>query len=239
MFFTSIAGLKLVSENVDGGYDEPLADNPPCNGGEADIDLFFFKKHAPALSRVLSFVEEDDVKGLFLDEEAFASFVYYCLSTTIKKGTWRIGRNKKIVSQLFTPYVEGLALVLLENNAEGIRDILANGRPDKKKKIKTKYTCKGFFQKSQGDTVKRRRKNKPDGGQGWNKAGMKCFFQVTELVKESRESARRKSLEQTIKQSYVIQRSSGDWSSDDDEVDRDSEDDSDDESVYICTGIPI
>jgi hypothetical protein len=179
------------------------------------------------------------VKGLFLDEEAFASFVYYCLSTTIKKGTWRIGRNKKLVSQLFTPYDEGLALVLLENNAEGIRDILANGRPDKKKKIKTKYTCKGFFQKSQGDTVKRRRRNKPDGGQGWNKAGMKRFFQLTELVKESRDSARRKSLEQTIKQSYVVKRSSGDCSSDDDEMDRDSENESDDESVYICTGIPI
>jgi hypothetical protein len=131
--FSSIPGLKLVGENID-GYDEPLANNPPCNGGQAYIDLFFFKKHAPALSRVLSFIEEDDVKGLFLDEEAFASFVYYCLSTTIKKGTWRIGRNKKLVSQLFTPYDEGLALVLLENNAEGIRDILANGRPDKKKR---------------------------------------------------------------------------------------------------------
>jgi hypothetical protein len=60
LFFTSIAGLKFVHENID-GYDEPLANNPPCNGGQADIDLFFFKKHAPALSRVLSFIKEDDV----------------------------------------------------------------------------------------------------------------------------------------------------------------------------------
>jgi hypothetical protein len=68
---------------------------------------------------------------------------------------------------------------------------------------------------------------------------MKRFFQLTELVKESRESVRRKSLEQTIKKSYIIKRSSGDWSSDDDDMDRESENESDDESVYICTGIPI
>jgi hypothetical protein len=82
-------------------------------------------------------------KGLFLDDEAFASFVYYCLLTTIKKGTWRIGRNKKLVSQLFTPYDEGLALVLLENNAEGIRDKLAIGRPDKKKRSRQSILVRG------------------------------------------------------------------------------------------------
>jgi hypothetical protein len=68
---------------------------------------------------------------------------------------------------------------------------------------------------------------------------MKRFFQFTELVKESRESVRHKSLEQTIKQSYIIKRSSGDWSSDEDDMDRESENESDDKSVYICTGIPI
>jgi hypothetical protein len=141
----TIPGLRLMRESGcddDDTYEEPMADYPPISGGQAEIDAFYFKKHAPALSRVLSFIEEDDVKGLFLDEATFASFVYNCLSTTIKKGTWRLGRNKKLVSELFTPCDEALALLILENNANGIRDLIANGRPDNKKKIKTKYTCR-------------------------------------------------------------------------------------------------
>jgi len=91
------SGQATASNNppANGGpvvLEEPIAVNPPANGTQAKIELYFFKKHAPALSRVLACVE-DNPKDLYLDEEAFASFVYNCLSTTIKKGAWRIGRN--------------------------------------------------------------------------------------------------------------------------------------------------
>jgi hypothetical protein len=166
----TIPGLRLMVEsgcNDEDGYEEPMADNPPSNGGQAKIDAFYFKKHAPALSRVLSFIEEDDVKGLFLDEAAFASFVYNCLSTTIKKSMWRLGRNKKLVSHLFTPCDEALALLILENNANGIRDIIANGRPDNKKPIKTKYTCRKYFVKKGDDDGRAKRQEKEKGQVGW------------------------------------------------------------------------
>jgi hypothetical protein len=226
----------MIGDDID-GFEEPIGDYPPSNGGQAEIDSFYFKKHAPALSRVLSCIEEGDVKGLFLDEEVFASFVFYCLSTTIKKGTWRLGRNKKLVSQLFTPYDEGLAILILENNADGIRDLIANGRPDKKKKIKTKYTCKGYFKKGDDGTLKKNKKNKADGGQGWTKAGMRRYNELTNIVKESRAGGRRTALEQRIKDSYIVKRSNGGECSDEDEYDDD--DDDDDEPVYVCTGIPI
>jgi len=183
---------------------------------------------------VLGYIEQGDVRGLFLDEEAFASFVFYCLSTTIKKGTWRLGRNKKLVSQLFTPYDEGLAVLILENNADGIRDLIANGRPDKKKKIKTKYTCKEYFKKGDDGTLKKNKKNKADGGQGWTKAGMRRYNELTNIVKESRAGGRRTALEQQIKDSYIVKRSNEGKDSDEDE-----EDDDDDEPMYVCTGIPI
>jgi hypothetical protein len=225
----------MIGDGID-GIEEPIAEYPPSNGGQAEIDsLFYFKKHAPALSRVLSYIEQGDVRGLFLDEEAFASFVFYCLSTTIKKGTWRLGRNKKLVSQLFTLYDEGLeVLICLENNADGIRDLIANGRPDKKKKIKTKYTCKGYFKKGDDGTLKKNKKNKADGGQGWTKAGLRCYNEVTSIVKESRAGGQRAALEQRIKDLYIVKRSNVGSDSDEDEDDND-----DNEPVYVCTGIPI
>jgi hypothetical protein len=188
---------------------------------------------------VLSYVQEEDVDGLFLDEDAFASFVYNCLSATIKKGTWRLGRNKKLVSHLFTPYDEALALLILENNADGIRDIIANGQPDKKTKIKTKYTCRKYFNKMEDGSIKKKRREKSDGGhQGWTKAGTRHFNELTKIVKESREHSQRIALEQRIKDSYVIRRSGNGGGSSDDEED-DSEDESDNEPVYVCTGIPV
>jgi hypothetical protein len=214
--------------------EEPIAVNPPANGTQAKIELYFFKKHAPALSRVLACVE-DNPKDLYLDEEAFASFVYNCLSTTIKKGAWRIGRNKKLVSQLFTPYDEALALLIVENNCIGIREIVANGPPaDKKKKIKTKYTCKGTFKRA-GDGT---RVKKGDGGHGWTKAGMRRFIELTQIVEESRASGHRMILEQRIKDSYVIRRADSTEAEEVEDDDADDED-SDCEPVYVCTGIPI
>jgi hypothetical protein len=59
------------------------------------MDSWFSKKHAVALPRVLSYVE-GNLADLFHDQEAFAAFVHYALSTTtIKKSSWRLGRNKK------------------------------------------------------------------------------------------------------------------------------------------------
>jgi hypothetical protein len=223
---------------TNGGVGEPIPDNPPADGGQAAIDSYFFKKHAPALSRVLTSLD-GNVKDLYSDEDAFASFIFYCLSTTIKKGTWRVGRNKKLVSQLFTPYDEALALLILENNCAGIKDLVANGTPaDKKKKIATKYTCRGQFKKGgDGGSVKK----KADGGHGWTKAGMRRFVELTRIVKDSRANSHRVALELRIKDSYVIKRSSesgGNNNGDEDEEDED-EDDDDSEPVFVCTGIPI
>ena len=216
------------------GIEEPLSDNPPDDGGQSEIDSYFFKKHAPALSRVLSYVE-GDVNDLYLDNEAFASFIYYCLSTTVKKGTWRVGRNKRLVSHLFTPYDEALALLILENNCVGLRDIVTNGPPtDKKKKIKTKYTCKGQFKKG-GDGG---RLKKADGGRGWIKAGMRRFVDLTKIVEESRARQHRMAMELQIKQSYVIKRATTTGGDEGDDAD-DYDDDSDSEPVIVCTGIPI
>jgi hypothetical protein len=110
-------GLKLSDAD---GIDEPIPDNPP-DGTQAEIDSWLCKKHAPALSRMLSYVE-DDIAALYEDEEAFSAFVHFALSTTIKKSAWRLGRNKKLVSLLFTKYDEALALLILENNCEGIKE---------------------------------------------------------------------------------------------------------------------
>jgi len=59
-----------------------------------------------------------------------------------------------LVSHLFTPYDEALALLILENNCDGLKDIVANGAlTDKKKKIITKYTCKRSFKKGGGAAI--------------------------------------------------------------------------------------
>ena len=56
-----------------------------------------------------------------------------------------------------------LALLIFENNCIGIKDIVKNGPlADKKKKIKTKYTCKGHSRKGDGGG----RVKKADGGHG-------------------------------------------------------------------------
>ena len=66
---------------------EPIADNAPAGGGKSEIDLYFFKKHAPALSGVLAIID-NDVTVIYSDEDVFACFISYCLSMTIKKGRW-------------------------------------------------------------------------------------------------------------------------------------------------------
>jgi hypothetical protein len=78
---------------------EPITNNPPVNGEQAAINAYYFKKHSPATLKVINSLD-DKVKDMYNDEDAFASFVFYCLSMMIKKGTWRVGRNKKIG---FTP----------------------------------------------------------------------------------------------------------------------------------------
>ena len=174
---------------------------------------------------------------MYNDEDAFASFVFYCLSMTIKKGTWRVSQNKKLVSHLFTPYDETLALLILENNCDGLKDLVANGASaDKKKKIETKYTCKRSFKKGgDGGHVK-----KADGGQGWMKAGMRWFIELTRIIEELRVNGHHKMIELKIKDSYIIKRSSD--MGENNNVDEDQEEDEDEsnsEPVYVCTGIPI
>lgn len=75
---------------------------------------------------------------------------------TIKKSAWRLGRNKKLVSLLFTKYDEALALLILENNCDGIIKIVETVSGDRRT-IKTKYTCKGFTESK--------------GGRGWTEEG--------------------------------------------------------------------
>jgi hypothetical protein len=182
--------------------DEPIPDNPP-DGSQAEIDSWFSKKHAVALPRVLSYVE-GNLSDLFNDQEAFAAFVHYALSTTIKKSSWRLGRNKKLVSQLFTKYDEALALLILENNCAGIKEIVEKGAADKKT-IKTKYTCRGF--------------KKSDGGRGWTERGMMRFSEIVELVECARNHVARADNERKIKESYLVKRQNNDSDSADDDSD--------------------
>jgi hypothetical protein len=154
-------GLKLSDAD---GIDEPIPDNPP-DGTQAEMDSWFCKRHAPALSRMLSYIE-GDMAELYEDEEAFAAFVHFTLSTTtIKKSAWRLGRNKTIVSLLFTKYDEALALLILENNCEGIKEIAEGGAGERRTTIKTKYTCKGFKESNKG-------------GRGWTEEGMLRFCDI-------------------------------------------------------------
>jgi hypothetical protein len=216
-------GLKLPRGDAD-ALEEPIPDNPP-DGSQTEIDSWFSKKHAVALPRVMSYITEN-LAGLYQDEEAFAAFVHYALSNTIRKSSWRLGRNKTFVSQLFTKYDEALALLILENNCVGITDIVEGVAADKKT-IKTKYTCRGF--------------KKSDGGRGWTEEGMIRFSELTEIVESSRSHGLRADIERRIKESYLVKRK-GDVS--------DGDDDDGEEAgmtggrvrrarVFVCTGIPI
>lgn len=210
----------------DDALEEPIPDNPP-DGSQGEIDSWFSKKHAVALPRVMSYIAED-LAGLYQDEEAFAAFVHYALSNTIRKSSWRLGRNKTFVSQLFTKYDEALALLILENNCAGITDIVEGVAADKKT-IKTRYTCRGF--------------KKSDGGRGWTEEGMMRFSELAEIVESSRRHGLRADIERRIKESYLVKRKVDD---------SDGEDDDDGEDagrtggtrvrrarVFVCTGIPI
>ena len=74
---TNFKGLTSLHSNVSMG--EPITNNPPVNGGQAAIDAYYFKKHAPAILNVLNSLD-DKVKDMYNDEDTFASFVFYCLS---------------------------------------------------------------------------------------------------------------------------------------------------------------
>ena len=146
------------------------------------------------------------------------------------KSSWRLGRIKTFVSQLFTKYDEALALLILENNCAGIIDIVEEVAADKKT-INTRYTCRGF--------------KKSDGGQGWTEEGMMRFSELAEIVESSRRHGLRADIERRIKESYLVKRKVDDTS--------DGEDDNDGEDagrtggtrarrarVFVCTGgIPI
>jgi hypothetical protein len=214
-----------LSRGNDDALEEPIPDNPP-DGSQAEIDSWFSKKHAIALPRVMSYIA-NDLPRIYQDEEAFAAFVHYALSHTIKKSSWRLGRNKTFVSQLFTKYDEALALLILENNSAGITDIVEGVATDKKT-IKTRYTCRGF--------------KKSDGGRGWTEEGMMRFSELTEIVESSRSHGLRADIERRIKESYLVKRKVDDSDGDDD-------DDGNEAGrtggrarrarVFVCTGIPI
>jgi hypothetical protein len=74
----------------DGNTLEELIPDNPLDGSQAEIDSWFSKKHAVALPRVMSYIA-DNLAGLYQDEEAFAAFVHYALSNTIRKSSWRLG----------------------------------------------------------------------------------------------------------------------------------------------------
>jgi hypothetical protein len=208
------------------GIDEPIPDNPP-DGTQAQIDSWFCKKHAPALSRMLSYVE-GDMAELYEDEGAFAAFVHFALSTTIKKSAWRLGRNKKLVSLLFTKYDEALALLILENNCEGIKEIAEGVGAGERRTIKTKYTCKGFKESNKG-------------GRGWTEEGMLRFCDIEAIVDQSRNHGRREGMERRIKEAYVVKRnnSRGEESDEEDDDGGRVRGRMPRERLIVCTGIPI
>lgn len=177
---------------------------------------------------MLHIVESTDVTDLYKDEDSFAAFVHFVLSSTIRKSTWRLGRNKKMISQLFTIHDEALALLLLENSSEGWRDV-ANGVAVDKRNLKTKYTCKGKSVHS-------------DGGRGWTDNGMRRFSALTDIVRQSRSNGQRVEIEARLKRAYTLKTGYVQGGHEDD-----SEDEGDDEQgasvrrepVYVDTGIPI
>jgi hypothetical protein len=177
---------------------------------------------------LLSYIEGDIADLYAEDEEAFAAFAHYALSTTIKKSAWMLGRNKKLVSLLFTKYDEALALLLLENNCAGIKEV-AEGDPGIRRTIKTKYTCKGS--------------KKSDGGCGWTEEGMEQFNEIQGIVEQSRNHGRRDGMERRIKEAYLVKRKSACHEEGNDE--EDAEDGGPPrgavrrERVIVCTGIPI
>jgi hypothetical protein len=176
---------------------------------------------------MLSYIE-GDMSELYEDEEAFAAFVHFALSTTIKKSAWRLGRNKKLVSLLFTKYDEALALLILENNCEGIKEIAEGGAGERRTTIKTKYTCKGFKESNKG-------------GRGWTEEGMLRFCDIKAIVDWSRNHGRREGMERRIKEAYVVKRNNrrGEDSDEEDEGGGRVRGRMPSERLIVCTGIPI
>ena len=94
------------------------------------MDAEFFKQHPIYDANVLAGLEtifkdyifSDDTKKLpkmrVEDINAFRAFAVLCLRHTVGVMTWRVKHRKFRISDFFSISDEGLALVILENNAK-------------------------------------------------------------------------------------------------------------------------
>ena len=107
-------------------------------------------------------------------ESLFGTFVEVCLVHMIPRNMWKANRLRYAISEIFSVADEGLALVLLENNAEEWKTVAESGRNVKMNERKRKYT----HQKSADgkETCK-----------GWVREGILRFNSFCALVLKGRE----------------------------------------------------
>lgn len=147
------------------------------------MDAEFFKQHPIYDVNVLAGLEtifkdyifSDDTKKLTKmrveDINAFRAFAVLCLRHTVGVMTWRVKHRKFRISDFFSISDEGLALVVLENNAKVWKD--------KAYGIDTTESCaKYMVTANKGDKNKVRK--------SWSNEGKQRFNDICLQVRELR-----------------------------------------------------
>lgn len=167
-------GLKLAREAEEA--EEEITMPLDQNTSQSDIDRNFSRNLKEGLKSMMRFAMAGTLEKIYEDLETFRAFVHFAMSAAVTRGTWRLVRARKCVSQIFTEYDEALALALLDNSCIAWNSLNnavdeGTGAP----LLRTKYICYNI-----------KVGNKTGLKRGWSVKGVTQYNKFVALVKRVR-----------------------------------------------------
>jgi hypothetical protein len=161
------------------------------------------------------------------DDDYFETFVDYCLNVFVSSQTWRYKAYNTLISKIFTPSDEAMAMLLLENNARDLKRVHETGQTLPRKESFTKYT------KPDKDSQER--------FQGWSKLGIQRYNELHRIVVTQRTQTASKDKEEILLGKYrmVVGKSVNFIGDNNSEEDISGDEMTDDEDVYAIDGFEL
>ena len=122
------------------------------------------------------------------DSEIFDTFVDYCLNAFVSSQKWRYKAYNTLLSRIFTPSDEAMAMLLLENNARDLTVTYEQKARVSRVNSHTKFT------KPERATKER--------FQGWSKVGIQRYNELHGIVVQNRATTLSRDKEEALLKKY-------------------------------------
>ena len=165
------------------------------------------------MTRVLYFIENDDIEKIFNDDSLYYYFLKICVINVITRTKWKENCTTYDYDQFVHPTDEAFALLVIENNSKRYNDMVERPGLNGEEYVSPKFT-----------TITRNKvSDKRSQVRGWSDSGKMRFLEYTKMIRRQRSNKiwvddTKKMVKRRCKRDYKTRKKRKDMNDDDNDL---------------------